>query len=1083
MKSVLKKFTAVFTALIVVASAADGAAVFAASSADVRAYITTLNGYLDSLYVKMRKCKKAGIPTDYEQVTYSVLERWAKKYLNDDIENEWFTYFDSYTKPELDRMYREANENLSAYLNGTKTAVSVPRYISSDMETDGYTVTALTKDADGTVSRRPVFFTGFGHFEDAAADIPKFQSFGMNTIQNEIGPDSIIKEGIGWSVSCIGGADAGAELCKSEKHDGEYSLRVSNKTPKAPGVYVDVSQQVRLTKNTAYTLSLWVKAENASGISVSHNGGKSRLDIEDGTYDWKKFSYSFTTDSQTSSGQIWILAEDVTDAVFVDGIELIADGTSENAASNGDFEDYVPGADGKYYVYAKGADATVRMLENAEKNNIAVSLLLSPHYFPEFLLEKYPEICGNNGIFIPHSEKTLEILGDYLAALMPRIKAFKSLNNICLTNEPRFCPAEYGDFYKLQWTEFLRDKYGSLASANRTFGTAYTDWAEIGLQTKYDSTALGYDNRLFARRLFTDWHKFLANTVRSYAPDIPIHAKATGYIGTHALFNTNLDANANYEYFDEFSDLAGCDYSVEWSGISSGIHRPLSESLWYDYLAGAGGKPVINSEDHMYVDSEENFTKKQRLWMQTNVWQGAIHHRAFSQIWTWRKEYSKKSIYYGSMLFRPDCIQAIGKTGLDLNRLSYEVNALVTEPEDTAILYSSASRQYKKGHMYSVYDAYEACLFNGKKVRIVTENRFDALDSCRVLILADCTNAPQSTVDAVLKFAADGGRVISTGAAPFTADENNAPRTDGTAEAVNAAAETAASNISLAEWLETYYNRNGMQKVLITDADSGERVSDTEWTYAEYNGGLLVNICNFDMSSEKSVRISVDGRNITAAEELRSGTQTGEVITLSPYEPVLIYIGGTKPCEADNLRTELCGNGQLRLSWNINDENADGVNIYRRSGNGELTRLLSTPENSCTVDISADGGTDTFVVKAYNTAGVESFGKAVSYSGGKPFSVSCTAVKNAGEVKCSIYAAAEAAAAGTVFAVLRDGDGSILGAATVGKSFIAAANGGNADTFEVVFRDGEQRSAAVEVYASDSADGKDKLSDKISVKL
>lgn len=1083
MKSVLKKATAAILAFLIAAGASgigSGFTVSAADAASVNSYITTLNGYLNSLYVKMRKCKNLGIPTDYEQVTYSVLERWAKKYLKEDIENGYYKYFDLYTRPELERMYQTANENLQAYISGTKEAFSVPRYVSSTMETDGFTVTAQTKTADGEETRRPVFFTGYGHFADAAADIPKFQSFGANTIQNEIGTNLVIVDNMAWNVTCVKGADAAAKLSTEEKHSGEYSLVLSNKTPKESGVYLDVSQQVKLKPNTAYTLSLWVKAKNASGVQISQNGGVSRFLINGGSYDWEKYSFNFTTNSTAQSGQIWILVEDITEALFIDDIELLASNTAENSVENGGFEDYKPSADGNYYIYANGISSAEEMLKNAEENNIAVSLLLSPHYFPDFLLEKYPEICGENGKFIPTSGKALEILSAYIEAVIPRIKEYKSLNNICLTNEPSFCPAEYGDFYKPQWEEFLKEKYGqNLENLNNTYGSSYASWADIEMQETYSGDALGYDNRLFARRIFANWHSYMANTVHKIAPEIPVHAKLMGYIGTHRLFNEKLSTNADFEMFNEFSDLAGCDYAIEYSGITAGVHKPLSELLWYDYMAGVSGKPVINSEDHMYIDGEENFSQNQRKWMQTNIWQGAVHHRALSQIWTWRKDYNPKSIYYGSMLFRPDCIETIGKTNLDLNRLSYEVSALVNEPEEVAVLYSSASRQYNSKHMNSVYNAYEASLFCGKKVRVVSEGQLDAIGNCKVLILADCSAAPSTAAEMVYEFMKNGGKVICTGADAFANNESNLPQTNGIAAKIKAEAFYAENDNNLAKTLEKYYNEIGLEKVVLTDAETDEHVSDTEWTYAEFNGGLLVNICSYDLGGDKEIEIKVNGSAVQGAKELRSGEELGEVILLKPYEPILVYVSGEETEEVENIRIEPCSDGKINVLWNLNDKNAVGANVYGYSESGGLIRLAATNEQSCLIGAEKLSGLAAIVIKTYNAAGVESSGRAATYSEDKLFSVACTAENKGSSVAFSVCAEAKSAAAGTVVVILKDNSGRVMALAS-GSAF--CQNGGKTE-FDGEFGGIYENAAYVEAFVVGNLSAENKISNIASVKL
>jgi hypothetical protein len=55
-----------------------------------------------------------------------------------------------------------------------------------------------TTEYNGDYEERPVFFVGYGHFDDARDDIPVFNDFAVNTIQNEIGPSSVLENGSAW---------------------------------------------------------------------------------------------------------------------------------------------------------------------------------------------------------------------------------------------------------------------------------------------------------------------------------------------------------------------------------------------------------------------------------------------------------------------------------------------------------------------------------------------------------------------------------------------------------------------------------------------------------------------------------------------------------------------------------------------------------------------------------------------------------------------------------------------------------------------------------------------------------------------
>lgn len=895
----------------------------AASEEGVTAYIEKLNGYLTELKGLMNKCKDRGIPTEYETTAYTVIERWATQYLKEDIDNNFYKATE-YKATALDSIYAEARDNLKDYLAGRKTAFNVPRYVTSDkaMEINGFTVLADTVDSYGNEERRPVHFLGYGHFEEARADIPNFQNFGVNNIQNEIGPNSIISSAPAWYVDFLGDSEGEAGIIEGESSSGSRCVKATNRTPLKANAYFNLEQGIASVKpNTSYILKVHIKAEDAKGLQASWDGGRHRFNIDSGTYDWKEYAFEFKTGEKTTSADVWFICEDETKAVYFDDISLCEEGSDVNLIENGDFEGGYRNDKDEYWIYPEGAKWVVEMLKEAEENNIAVSLLIAPHYFPGLMYSLYPDLrvkdevgAGSWSQYIPHHEKVLQVLSDYLEALLPQIKDFKSLNNICLTNEPGFRPSEYGDFYVGDWVEYLKKKYNnSLAELNAAHNANYTAWEDAKMSSTLgaggsNESVCVYDTLEFAGDMYTEWHQFLADTVKKYIPDIPVHSKAQGTLGLHGGFPINLGNAASFEKFYTFSDLAGCDYSIEWMGLNNGAHQPLGEELWYDFLAGIGEVPVINSEDHVSVDGEENFHDQQALWVETNMWQGALHHRGFSETWVWRRNYNTANIYYGSILFRPDCIKGIGDASLDLNRLSYEVQALVEEPEDVAIFYSRSARQFNPEFMRSVYNAYEASLFNGKKVRIVTQDMIEKINKCKVLILPNCRSVPEKVLQTIYDFALNGGKIIMLGEDTLTRNDINKPQTSDLPAKIkelswviptvsNGADIVSPNQVELADMFEGYFNDNNLRRVALVDAETGKRVLNTEWTSAEYNGKTLVNICNFTFDTPKRVKLVIDGKTVNSSVNLRTGENFGAVFTVNPCTPILLSVGTDHPFE------------------------------------------------------------------------------------------------------------------------------------------------------------------------------------------
>ena len=128
----------------------------------------------------------------YEMIVKSIIGRFDE-YLEDDIANNDYTRVD-YTSRVVTEMYTEAKADLEAYLKGEKTSLDVPVYVTSDLEIDGQTIWADT-ELGGEITRRPVFFIGYGHGSEAKQYVPEFPDWGVNSIQCEAGPDHIMTLG------------------------------------------------------------------------------------------------------------------------------------------------------------------------------------------------------------------------------------------------------------------------------------------------------------------------------------------------------------------------------------------------------------------------------------------------------------------------------------------------------------------------------------------------------------------------------------------------------------------------------------------------------------------------------------------------------------------------------------------------------------------------------------------------------------------------------------------------------------------------------------------------------------------------
>jgi Beta-galactosidase len=177
-----------------------------------------------------------------------------------------------------------------------------------------------------------------------------------------------------------------------------------------------------------------------------------------------------------------------------------------------------------------------RLLKRAGAAGVAVNLLISPHYFPDWMLARHPHLRKRREGFLQyciHAKESQEFLQRFVSDLIPPLRHYPALHSICLSNEPvnveEPCEAGRADFHR-----YLADKYGTLHALNEAWGTHYaasdTDvFGAIPLPDPFassPSSAEHLDYVLWNREVFANWHAMLAQAVHRAAPELPVHAKA-----------------------------------------------------------------------------------------------------------------------------------------------------------------------------------------------------------------------------------------------------------------------------------------------------------------------------------------------------------------------------------------------------------------------------------------------------------------------------------------------------------------------------------------------------------------------------
>jgi len=588
--------------------------------------LETLSEEAEQLNQMVEQVKQKGIDPAYPQVGVTVVNDFIQ-YVQADLDHgEIERAFDQLN--QMESIARRVREQLQSAIAGELALLEVPRYVTSPITIDGPSFIAKTRTPiSERVERRPVFFTGYGHFGQVRSDLEKFEGYGVNIIQIEFGPNSIFPQ------------------------EGEVS-----------------------------------------------------------------------------------------DAII--------------------------------HTY-------LRDFDRAEKAGVSVCLLISPHYMPGWMLEKYPRLKIQKQGFLKyclHAPEGQEFLTRYLRYVIPRIKDHPALHSICLANEPINAVPTECRYAQAEWHGWLQERHGDVATLNELWGSQYESFEDVPVpEPRIEPTPLSYEFVLFNQEWFANWHGMLADTIRQVAPNLPIHTKAMTW---NFFSDQEQRFGVNAELFAGFSQIQGNDSVNMYNhGLEEWSQGWQLNNMGHDLQRSVGDMPVFNSENHIIRDRETRPIPPEHV--RTALWQAAIHGQSATTIWVWSRTYDPKSDFAGSIMHRPACVEAVGRTGLDLLRNAEEVRALQSLPPNIALLYSTAAMVYDGGnHVDAFKRLYRVLSFTGLKLGFVTERQLIAGKGNRppVLLVPDIRHLSEGAFKALKDYP---GRIVLVGQTPILHwDAYNRPRVE-----------------------------------------------------------------------------------------------------------------------------------------------------------------------------------------------------------------------------------------------------------------------------------------------------------------
>jgi len=537
---------------------------------------------------------------------------------------------------------------------------------------------------------------------------------------------------------------------------------------------------------------------------------------------------------------------------------------------------------------------TLTILDRAKKAGVAVNLLISPHYFPEWMLEKYPELRKRREGFLQyclHAPQSKELLLRYIKTIIPPLKNHPALHSICLTNEPVNVeePCEHA---LRDWQNWLKNKHNDVETLNKRWGTNFSSFEEIPLPNPFSpgfnlQTPIGMDYVLFNQDWFAGWHKMLADAIHEIAPDLPVHAKAM----TWTLVNdVDVRYGVDAELFADFSQINGND-SVNFYSHGQGEFAQgwIGNLLPYDLQRSMKNAPIFNSENHIIPDRETRYVPPEHI--RCALWQEAIYGQSATTIWVWERTYDPRSDFAGSIMHRPMCAEAVGIVNYDLNRLAEYVGTIQNLKPHVFIIMSNSAKVWDMGRYNDCLSKlYTALTFLGVKIGFISERQLERgeFPSAKVLFVPAMLHISDKAFAGLKNFK---GKIVFLGEGDLlTHNEYNQLRQE------RLKGDIISYRYGETTWQDLWINLQtklrewGISPSIEVQDKSGKPLWGVAWLSCDMERKKLVNICNY---RNDKIEIRLRGGKGKAIELISGKEISPFSIVLNPLEFKLILFEGS----------------------------------------------------------------------------------------------------------------------------------------------------------------------------------------------
>ncbi|MCS7272864.1 MAG: beta-galactosidase [Fimbriimonadales bacterium] len=535
-------------------------------------------------------------------------------------------------------------------------------------------------------------------------------------------------------------------------------------------------------------------------------------------------------------------------------------------------------------------DDVLPLLRRAAAANVKVDLLISPHCMPDWVYERYPELRQQREGFIQYSlfaPESLDIMRRYIDAFAPLLRDRPALLSICLSNEPTNVESPTSPPHLRAWRAWLQKRHKNLITLNTRWKTNYASWDEIPVPTP-EMGAPYAEWQQFNAEALAAWHREVARAIEKHLPGVPKHVKLMSWSFVN---DRELSRGVDPERFAEFCELNGNDaatYPV-WDKNSPWAFDWVTTMLAHDLQRSLRDAPLFNSENHIIRDRETRYVSPQHA--RAVLWEEAIRGMSATTFWVWERADDPKSDFAGSILHRPEIVEALAHTTLDLNRLAPYIAALQNQPPDVYILYSQYDMVMQGADAVIPRDSlYIALTMLGVRVGFITERQLAERrvpkGASRILIANTQYLSDEAFAELDYLRQQRGVQILSFGEPTLQYDlyrRGRFSRIGGQVFERNPLLDAPRLFLRIAPLLKNWRIERPLQLLKENDMP----VWGVSYRTAPYENGYVASLCNYTRQPITVRVVDDQGKPITATN-LIDGTTVEGTLTLQPLEPVLL---------------------------------------------------------------------------------------------------------------------------------------------------------------------------------------------------